>query len=233
MRTARKSNSMNLYAKAFLFDLNGTVIDDMQYHADAWYDILTKDLNSTITRPQVKAQMFGKNEEVLVRMFGEGHFTKEQMNHISMEKERKYQQAYLPKLALIDGLQKFLDDAKKSGIKMAIGSAAIPFNIAFVLDNLQLNDYFPVLVSANDVVTSKPHPDTFLQCAAALNVAPEDCIVFEDAPKGVEAALNAGMRCVVLTTTHEEEEFSAYNNIIEYAKDYACLKVSNTDYTVI
>ncbi|CAN5406766.1 beta-phosphoglucomutase family hydrolase [soil metagenome] len=219
---------MNLYAKAFLFDLNGTVIDDMRYHAEAWYDILTKDLNSTITRPEVKAQMYGKNDELLVRVFGEGYFTQEQMNHLSMEKERRYQQAYLPQLALIDGLQQFLEGAKQSGIKMAIGSAAIPFNIAFVLDNLQLNDFFPVLVSADDVVTSKPHPDTFLQCAAALNVSPADCIVFEDAPKGVEAAQNAGMQCVVLTTTHSIEEFSAYNNIIAYANDYTGFKVGNS-----
>ncbi|MEO6230719.1 MAG: HAD family phosphatase [Ferruginibacter sp.] len=219
---------MNLYAKAFLFDLNGTVIDDMRYHADAWYDILTKDLKSTITRPEVKAQMYGKNDELLVRVFGEGYFTQEQMNHLSMEKEKRYQQAYLPQLALIDGLQHFLDEAKHAGIKMAIGSAAIPFNIAFVLDNLQLNDFFPVLVSADDVITSKPHPDTFLQCAAALNVNPADCIVFEDAPKGVESAQNAGMQCVVLTTTHEEEEFSAYNNIIAFAKDYSDFRVRNS-----
>lgn len=219
---------MNLYAKAFLFDLNGTVIDDMRYHAEAWYDILTKDLKSNITRPEVKAQMYGKNDELLVRVFGEGYFTQEKMNELSMEKERRYQQAYLPELALIDGLQQFLDDAKQAGIKMAIGSAAIPFNIAFVLDNLRLNDYFPILVSADDVVTSKPHPDTFLQCAEALNVSPSDCIVFEDAPKGVEAAQNAGMRCVVLTTTHEVAEFSAYNNIIAYAKDYTELRVSNS-----
>lgn len=219
---------MNLYAKAFLFDLNGTVIDDMRYHAEAWYDILTKDLKSTITRPEVKAQMYGKNDELLVRVFGEGYFTQEKMNELSMEKERRYQQAYLPELALIAGLQEFLDDANQAGIKMAIGSAAIPFNIAFVLDNLQLNKYFPVSVSAEDVVTSKPHPETFLQCAAALNVSPADCIVFEDAPKGVEAAQNAGMRCVVLTTTHEVEEFSAYNNIIAYAKDYTELRVSNS-----
>lgn len=216
---------MNIKAKAFLFDLNGTVIDDMNYHTEAWHNILNKDLGANFTRDEVKAQMFGKNEEVLVRFFGKDRYTMERMNELSFEKERRYQQAYLPKLALIDGLKEFLDKAKAAGIKMAIGSAAIPFNIDFVLDNLQLREYFPVVVSADDVTISKPHPETFLQCAAALGVDPKDCIVFEDAPKGVESAQNAGMQTFVLTTTHPIEDFKQYSNIIGYGKDYAGLSI--------
>lgn len=119
----------------------------------------------------------------------------------------------------------FLDKAREAGIQMAIGSAAIPFNIAFVLDNLNLRHYFPVVISADDVIISKPDPETFLLCANALNVLPKDCIVFEDAPKGVEAARNAGMKCFVLTTTHTKEEFCKYNNVIGFATDYTALTV--------
>ena len=67
---------------------------------------------------------------------------------------------------------------------------------------------------------SKPHPETFLKAAAGLNLSAGDCVVFEDAPKGVEAALNAGMKCVVLTTMHEKEEFLQYPNILDYIVDY-------------
>ena len=211
---------MNITAPAFLFDLNGTVIDDMHYHAEAWYDILNNDLEAGLTWEEVKVQMYGKNDELLVRIFGDNHFTQERINELSIEKEKRYQKAYLPKLALIAGLKEFLENAKAVGIKMAIGSAAIPFNIDFVLDNLQLREYFPVVVSAADVTISKPHPDTFLQCATALGVAPKDCIVFEDAPKGVESALNAGMITFVLTTTHPKEDFKQYSNVIGYGADY-------------
>ena len=216
---------MKLEAKAFLFDLNGTIIDDMSYHADAWYDILNNELGANMTREAVKMQMYGKNHELLVRIFGDAHFTLQEMDALSIEKERRYQKAYLPKLELIDGLQTFLDAAKKAGIAMAIGSAAIPFNISFVLDNLHLNEYFPVVVSADDVSVSKPDPETFLSCASRLNVGSADCIVFEDAPKGVESAMNAGMKCFVLTTTHPKEDFSAYTNIIGFASDYTTLTV--------
>ncbi len=216
---------MNLSAKAFLFDLNGTIIDDMNYHADAWSDILNNDLHANLSRAEVKSHMYGKNEELLIRIFGAEHFSQQQMNALSIEKEKRYQLAYLPNLALLNGLQEFLESAKEAKIEMAIGSAAIPFNIDFVLDNLSLRHYFPVVVSATDVAISKPHPETFLLCAKALNISPEDCIVFEDAPKGVEAASNAGMQCFVLTTTHAREEFSQYENIIGFGDDYAGLYI--------
>ena len=75
------------------------------------------------------------------------------------------------------------------------------------------------MVSAYDVAESKPNPDTFLQCAAKLHILPADCIVFEDSPKGVEAAARAGMKCVVITTMHTEEEFDS-DNIICFINNY-------------
>ena len=207
--------------KAFIFDLNGTMIDDMAYHARAWYNILNDDLSAGLSWDEVKAQMYGKNDELLIRIFGDNYFSNEKIQELSIEKERRYQQAYFPNLALLEGLQQFLEKTKEAGILMAVGSAAIPFNIDFVLDNLNIQHYFKAIVSADDVVTSKPDPQTFLDCAALLNIAQADCLVFEDAPKGVEAALNAGMRCVVLTTMHTNDEFKNYNNIIAYIGDYS------------
>ena len=206
--------------KAFIFDLNGTMIDDMSYHVQAWYDILNNDLKAGLTWDDVKIQMYGKNDEVLARIFGENFLQPEELKELSFEKERRYQKAYLPNLQLIKGLQTFLEKAEQKGIVMAIGSAAIPFNIDFVLDNLQLRHFFKAIVSADDVATSKPDPETFIKCAQLLNVAPEDCIVFEDAPKGVESAQNAGMQTVVLTTMHSKDEFAGYKNVIAFIEDY-------------
>jgi beta-phosphoglucomutase family hydrolase len=209
--------------KGFLFDLNGTMIDDMRFHVKAWSDIINNDLGAGLTVPEVSKEMYGKNEELLVRIFGAGKFTPEEMHRLSMEKEKRYQAAYKPHLKLISGLEQVLVECQEVGIKMAIGSAAIRFNIDFVLDNLGIREYFDAIVSADDVRVSKPHPDTFLDCAQQLNLSPADCLVFEDAPKGVEAALNAGMDCVVLTTMHEAREFGKYPNIIQFITDYTQL----------
>jgi beta-phosphoglucomutase family hydrolase len=211
---------MKTSSKAFIFDLNGTMIDDMDFHTDAWRQILRDDLRKEMSREEVKGHMYGKNSEVLERIFGKGYFTDTQMKSISIEKEKRYQWAYLPHLKLLDGLATFMERAEKQGIPMAIGSAAIPFNIDFVLDTLNIRRYFKAVVSADDVTESKPHPATFLQAAAQLGVDPSGCTVFEDAPKGVEAAQRAGMNCVVLTTTHAREEFSSYHNVHAFVQNY-------------
>lgn len=218
---------MKIPAKAFLFDLNGTMIDDMQFHCKAWFNILNDDLGANLSWDQVKEQMYGKNTELLIRVFGKDRFTKEEMDRLSVEKEKRYQAEYRPLLKLIDGLDQFLEAAKLAGIKMGIGSAAIPFNINFVLDGLELHHYFESIVSADDVLESKPDPETYIKGAAELGIPPENCIVFEDAPKGVEAAERAGMKAVVLTTMHEAIEFSQYQNILCFIKDYKNLNLSD------
>ncbi|MDB5234374.1 MAG: haloacid dehalogenase [Hymenobacter sp.] len=209
-----------LCMKALIFDLNGTMIHDMDYHTRAWLHLFNHDLGGQFTYEQVKPQMYGKNQEVLVRMFGPDRFSTEEMDRLSLEKEKRYQQEYLPHLALLPGLAAFLEAAHRQGIPMAIASAAIPFNIDFVLDNLHIRHFFQAVVSADDVVLSKPHPETFLKAAAQLGVAPADCLVFEDVPKGAEAAQNAGMKAVVLTTTHEAAEFAHLPNVLHFAADF-------------
>lgn len=206
--------------KAFIFDLNGTMINDMDYHNTAWFTILNEDLHAGLTREQVRQEMYGKNEELLERIFGRGHFSPQQMDAISVKKEQRYQEAFRPHLQLIAGLSQFLEKAGQHHMLMAIGSAAVPFNIDFILDNLSIRHYFSAIVSASDVEISKPHPETFLKAASLLKADPAACLVFEDAPKGVEAALRAGMKCVVLTTMHAKEEFLEYPNVVSYIANY-------------
>ncbi|WP_347158378.1 HAD family hydrolase [Pontibacter chitinilyticus] len=211
---------MKVSAKAFLFDLNGTIIDDMHYHAEAWHEVIDDVLEAKLSWDEVRKQMYGKNSEVLARIFGEDHFSKEQVHELSMEKEQRYQDAYRPHMKLIDGLHDFLEAADAHEVKSAIASAAITGNVDFILDNLSIRRYFDAVVSADDVETSKPDPETFLKAAEKLQTKPADCIVFEDAPKGVEAAQNAGMKCVVITTAHPKEDFEKYDNVIACIADY-------------
>lgn len=206
--------------KAFLFDLNGTMIDDMGFHLEVWNKILNDDLKAGLTLDQVKQQMYGKNHELLDRVFGKGTLSEETIAVYSQKKEELYQEIYRPHLSLIPGLEELFDRASQSGISMAIGSAANNFNIDFVLDTLNVRKYFKAIVSAESVLESKPNPEVFLNGAKLLGVEPESCIVFEDVPKGAEAALNAGMKAVIITTTHAEEEFAHYPNILFFIKDY-------------
>ena len=211
--------------KAFLFDLNGTMIDDMPFHITAWHELFTK-FGANFTREEATQECYGKNDEILDRIFP-ARFSQEEKNTISINKETAYQKVYLPHLQLIDGLPAFLEEAKKRGIKMAIGSAAIMFNINFVLDNLNIRHYFDAIISADDVVISKPNGETYLTCAEALGVQPQECIVFEDVPKGVESAVNAGMKAVVITSLHTQNEFDSFNNILSFINSYNQIKIDD------
>lgn len=206
--------------RGLIFDLNGTMVDDMEYHLVAWEHLLNQDLSAGLDRETIRRNMYGKNPEVFQRLFGPLRFSEQETEALSLEKERRYQQAYRPHLRLIGGLQELLDQLKLAQIPLAIGSAAIPFNIDFVLDNLKLRPYFQAIVSADDVRLSKPHPQTFLLAAERLKLPAADCLVFEDAPKGVEAAQRAGMQAIALTTLHAAEEFSGLNNIQAFIRDY-------------
>ena len=211
---------MNPKPKAFLFDLNGTMSDDRGDHCKGGNQILNRDLNAGLTSEEVKQQMYGKNHELLDRVFGKGHLTEWEISEISERKELLYQELYRPHLALIPGLGKLLAKADQSNVLMAIGSAANRFNIDFVVDNLHIRSHFKAIVGSEDVVVSKPSPEVFLKASEQLGVEPELCVVFEDVPKGAEAALNAGMPVIIVTTTHQPEEFSNYPNVLFFISDY-------------
>ncbi|MGE5520880.1 MAG: HAD family hydrolase [Candidatus Dadabacteria bacterium] len=211
--------------KAFLFDLNGTMINDMHFHIRSWHRILT-DIGAQLSFEEVKHQCYGKNHEMLERVFP-GRFTDEEKDEMSYAKELQYQQEFRPHLKLIKGLESFIRNAHSQGIKLGIGSAAILFNIDFVIDGLNIRDYIDVIVSADDVDISKPHPETFTKCAGYLGIEPSDCLVFEDTPKGAEAAANAGMDCVIIKTLHPQDEFRHNSNIIGFIDDYEDAFISN------
>lgn len=205
--------------KAFIFDMNGTMIDDMQFHEEAWYRVLVNQLHAGLTRQQVKSHMYGKNDELFERIFGPGKFSKNEMDTIALQKEIQYQRDFLPHLKLIKGLDALLKKAMAANIQLAIGTAAIPFNVDYVLDNLGIRQYFPVIITANDIAVSKPNPDVFLKAAGQLGVEPNQCVVFEDSPKGIEAARRAGMMAVGITSYHSADELKA-DNVLFVIDDY-------------
>jgi len=203
---------------AFIFDLNGTIIDDMDYHIGAWYHILNE-LGAGISYEKTRLECYGKNHELLERIFP-GRFTEQEKEHMSFEKEKSYQEKYRPVMKEVDGLRRFLEEAREEQVVMGIGSAAIGFNIDFILDGLEIRNYFKAIVGADEVSRSKPDPETFLECAIRLETEPRNCIVFEDSPKGVEAATRAGMKTVVLTTMHGKEDFESAGNILLFSPDF-------------
>jgi len=205
--------------------MDGTMVDNMMVHHQAWQRKL-KTLGMDMTLEQVMDEIHGVNEEIVARLFGD-RFNPEERARISWEKEHEYRTIFKKELQLIDGLVDFLEEIKSSGIPMAIGTAAPPENVDFVLDNLDIRHYFEAVFNSMDVSKGKPNPEIFIKCANAIGVPAEDCLVFEDSVVGAETAFNAGCSAIVITTTHQKQEFDRFPHILKFITDYRGLQLDS------
>lgn len=183
-----------------------------------WQGMLQK-LGHDWTLVEVKERVWGKNQEIFRRLFGD-KYTDEEINDLSLEKEKNYIELYKDKIKFIDGFQEFISKAKERNIKLAIATAAPPITIDLAREKLKLEDYFEVIIDSEMVTKSKPDAEPYLKAADALGVNPSNCIVFEDAPVGVISARNAQMRSIVLETTHRKDEFYDFKNVVKIIKNY-------------
>ncbi len=204
--------------KALIFDMDGTMIDNMMVHHRAWQQQLSiEGFNYSLA--EIIEHFHGKNLEIIERIFGE-KYTPEERLRFSNDKETKYREIYRPDLKLVDGLHELLAIAYENDIPMGIGTAAQYANVDMVLDALNIRNYFGAIVADIDVKKGKPDPEVFLTVASKLNVLPEHCLVFEDSPVGAKTAENAGMKAIMITTTHKEHEFLNYKSIIKCISNY-------------
>ncbi|OZI08389.1 beta-phosphoglucomutase [Siphonobacter sp. BAB-5385] len=204
--------------KALIFDMDGTMVDNMMVHHHAWQSKLAE-VGKELTLDEVIATCHGMNDDILVRIFGD-QYAFEERDRISAEKEARYREIFLEQLRLIDGLPELLARAAELDIPMGIGTAARYENVDYVLDNLNIRHYFKAIVCDRDVKKGKPDPSVFFQVAQTLGVEPEECLVFEDSPTGARTAFNAGMEAIILTTTHKAEEFETFTSVRKCVKDY-------------
>ncbi|TAE46547.1 MAG: HAD family phosphatase [Bacteroidetes bacterium] len=201
--------------------MDGTMVDNMNVHNRAW-QLQLASIGIDMSIEEVKATCHGKNEEIFERLFGD-RFTPEQRRQYSREKEERYREVFLHELKLIEGLSAFLEVAHAAGIPMGIGTAAPPENVNFVLDNLPIRSYFKKVVDAGQVQRGKPDPAVFQMVAEGIGVPIHQCLVFEDSPTGAETALRAGCPAIILTTTHDQEEFAHFTHIKAFVSDFTGL----------
>lgn len=199
--------------KAILFDLDGTLLDNNEYHFKSWKRYLEQS-RKEISDEDYKENISGRtNKDAVEHIYGK-QMSEDEAAEYYLEKEKIYREMFAPVIAPIKGLPEFLEDVKQHNILMAIATSGIQVNIDFMFQHVPIKQYFETIVKGEDIENGKPEPDIFLKTAERLGVSPNQCVVFEDSTAGVQAGKAAGMKVVALTTTHTKEELHEADLVI-------------------
>ena len=211
--------------KALIFDMDGTMIDSMPTHKAAWIEFARRH-RIQIDLPEMMRRTTGRTgTECMGELFGRV-MTAEEAEPLVIEKELIYRELYAPIFSEVAGFKAFLDMALRKSLAVGIGTAGDAGNVAFAFSHLRLSPEPSVVIRGDMGLAGKPEPAIFLEAAKRLGFAPSECIVFEDAPFGIEAARRAGMRAVAITTTHSAEELAG-EHVITSAANYEHLIAAN------
>lgn len=183
--------------QACLFDLDGVIVATAKYHFKAWKR-LCNDLGFDLTEnenEELKGISRVESLEILLRLGGVSLSQNEKDTYL--DQKNKWYLEYvdtMDKTEILPGVESFLTSIRKSGRKIALGSASK--NAMHILEKIEITDYFDAIIDGTKVTRGKPDPETFLLGAEATNTPPENCVVFEDAAAGIEAAKAGGMYAI-------------------------------------
>jgi beta-phosphoglucomutase len=191
-----------------VFDLDGTLTDNMACHAEAFGFFLRHHGLPELTMA-MRHRIDGKRNSEIFPILFDRELTRDEIRAFSEEKESAYRELSRERLQPLAGAVTLLERLAARGILVAVATSAPEKNVAHTLSAIGLADRIGVITRSDAVPRGKPFPDVFLQAAHELGVAPEACLAFEDAPVGVAAARSAGMRCVAITSTFSAETLAA------------------------
>ena len=193
-----------MHYKALIFDMDGTLMDNMSYHKQSWIELfkhhkLDLDYN-TFDEKYHKGSLV----EIMARLFPEISDI-ETLRKIGSYKEELYRELYRPHVKSISGLILFLENIFEKNIPMGLATMGDQHNINFTFKALNLKDFFHSTTGGHEVKKGKPHPEIFLTAAEKIGVNPSYCLAFEDTLSGILSAKAAGMDVIGVTTMFDEK----------------------------
>lgn len=188
--------------KGVLFDMDGVLVNNLEIHRQAFAEFFRRyGVERTFDE---LSRVFGKgNDDIMGELMPADVVERVGIRQLGYEKEAIYREIYAPIITPQPGLLAFLAECEREGLRSAVGSSGYKANVDFVLDKCNIRRYFEATVAGDEVTRCKPDPEIYLTAAAKLCLAPCECIVFEDAEAGIEAAKRAGMKVVALATTFD------------------------------
>jgi beta-phosphoglucomutase-like phosphatase (HAD superfamily) len=204
--------------QGLIFDMDGTMIDSMPFHAQSWVSFVARH-GITIDVDDLLRKTTGRTgAECMEVLFGRPIAQQEAWALIH-EKEEIYRALFEPVFAEVQGFKRFCASAHASGLRIGVGTAGDKHNIAFAMRHLKMDPLPHAMVGGDEGLPGKPEPAIFLEAARRIGADPAACIVFEDAPFGIEAARRAGMKAVAVCTSHSAEQLDG-DHVIAKIKHY-------------
>jgi beta-phosphoglucomutase family hydrolase len=198
--------------KAVIFDLDGVIVESEDAHIEAerqtflnyGVSVSAEELHryTGTTAKAMFTELIAKYN--LDTNFEEINHQKEQILFLLLDKDAEPTK----------GVLSLIRELKRKGVSLAVGSSSNRKLVDYVLNKLKLTRMFDCIISAEDVEHSKPNPETFLTAATQLGVEPNQCVVIEDSKLGVEAAKNAGMKCIGYLNPHSGNQDLSKANIV-------------------
>ncbi|WP_408595960.1 HAD family hydrolase, partial [Limnohabitans sp.] len=196
------------------------------HHAQSWMAFVRQQ-GLAISQQDMTRRTTGRNGLECVReLLGQPELDEATAWALVHAKEQLYREAFAPVFAEVRGFKAFVAQARERGLKIGVGTAGDIHNVNFALGHLKLDPPPQAIARGDEGFTGKPTPAIFLAAAERLGVAPARCIVFEDAPFGIEAARRAGMRAVAVCTGHRPEELAG-PHVLAAVNDYTELLKTN------
>lgn len=211
--------------QAVIFDLDGVLVDTAHYHFIAWRR-LAKELGINFTEQeneQLKGVSRMRSLEIILEL-GNLRLSQEEMEKLATKKNKwfvDYINAMKPD-EIFPGVKELIQSIRSNGIKVALASSSK--NADTVLNLLNIKNYFDAIVDGAMIVHTKPDPEIFLLAARKLNIPPSQCLVFEDAEAGVEAAIAAGMKCIGVGSP---QQLSKANVVVSKTPDFDIQKIKS------
>lgn len=184
--------------------MDGVLVNNLEVHRAAFAEFFRR---YGVERSfEELSRVFGKgNDDIMGELMPRDVVERVGIRELGHEKEAIYREIYAPTITPQPGLLTFLDECEAEGLKCAVGSSGYRANVDFVLDKCNIERYFDYAVAGDEVTRCKPDPEIYLTAAAKLGLRADECVVFEDAEAGIEAAKRACMRVVALATTFNRD----------------------------
>jgi beta-phosphoglucomutase family hydrolase len=206
-----------LTISAILWDLDGVIVNSMEYHYEAYREVLAP-RGKDLSREEYLQNLIGLRNYVILRRVL-GALSDSEVRDLAEQKEEAFRRRVKGNVKALPGAEQLARRAKEAGLKQAIVSSTPCANIEVMLKSLGLWELFEVIVGEEDATRGKPDPEGFLIAAERLEVPPEQCVVIEDAPEGIAAGKAGGMRCIGVATTRPPERLSEADLVVESLED--------------